>query len=566
MKKLKEVLNRLDGKSYGGYKEIRGRYDFIDYTFEILRVQGDPFASPSLFSVEIKLLKYGYSKNYYDNPSKKAAFEDYILRKLNKLILKLGKRSGSGKSGQLNILSPKQEILKRSAVEIIDDTLIVKFYGGLPANGRRIASKFAITMIFNEIPKISKELKTLNIGFEELQQHIKTNLKSDSIRRAIKKENLIVFIENNSNLARMSSIDDRVLKDGISFKTPKSLEVTLHLDNGDIVNGMGIQKGITVITGGGFHGKSTLLTAIEKGVYNHIPGDGREGVITDRDTVKIRAEDGRWINGLDISNFINNLPHKKDTHNFTTANASGSTSQAANIMEALELGATTLLIDEDTTATNFMVRDRKIQELISHKKEPITPFIERIESMKKNNISVIIVVGGLGDYFSMADRVIMLDEYNLIDVTEKAKIISEKFENSNVKGVTKKFNIPLRRIDSQKTKKLFTSDRCKVKTRELDELLIDKESIDIRHLEQYVENGQVTFTGEIIRKIFTMSKYETFKERLDNLQVEIDKNNLSKLLKSNSGSLVEARKYEIAGAITRLRKDIFEKNCKEQKK
>jgi len=559
MKKLKEMLNKLDGKSYGGYKEIRGRYDFLDYTLEILRVQGDPFASPSLFSVEIKLLKYGYSKDYYDNPSKKVAFEDYILRKTNKSISKLGKKSGSGKSGQLNILSPKQEILKRSAVEIIDDTLIIKFYGGLPANGRRIASRGAIEMIFNEMPKISKELKIPRVNLDKLQQHIKTNLKSDSIRRAIKKENLIVFIENNSKLARTSSIDDRVLKDGIPFNSPTSLEVTLHIDNDDTVTGMGISKGITVITGGGFHGKSTLLTAIEKGVYNHISGDGREGVITDRDTVKIRAEDGRWIDGLDISNFINNLPHKKDTHNFTTANASGSTSQAANIMEALELGATTLLIDEDTTATNFMVRDRKIQELIPHKKEPITPFIERIESMKDKDISVIIVVGGLGDYFSMADRIIMLDEYNLLDVTEKAKIISDKFENSNVRGVTEKFNIPFRKLDPQKTNKIFISDRCKIKTRGLDELLVDKENIDIRHLEQYVENGQVTFTGEIIQKIFTQGKYETFKDRLKNIQTEIDENNLSELLKNNSGSLVEARNYEIAGAITRLRKDIFKK-------
>lgn len=559
MKKLKETLNKLDGKSYGSYKEIKGAYNFVDYTFEILRVQGDPFASPSLFSVRINLLKYGYSKDNYDNLSKKTAFEDYVLRKLNKLIFKLGKKSGSGKSGQLNILSPKQEILKRSAVEIIGDTLVVKFYGGLPANGRRIASKKAFTMIFNEIPKISKELEVVNLDLKKLQQQIKTNLKSDSIRRAIEKENLIVFIENNSNLARISSIDDRVFKNGVLFKSPKSLEVTLNLDNGEVVTGMGIPKGVTVITGGGFHGKSTLLTAIEKGVYNHIPGDGRESVITDKDTVKIRAEDGRWIGGLDISNFINNLPHKKDTFNFTTENASGSTSQAANIMEALELGATTLLIDEDTTATNFMVRDRKIQELISHKKEPITPFIERVESMKREGISVIIVVGGLGDYFSMADRVIMLDEYNLIDVTEKAKVIDNKFKNLNTRNDTKTFNIPSRVLNIKKTNKLFPTDRCKVKARGLDELLIDRENINLRYLEQYVENGQVIFTGEVIRKIFTQSKNETFKEKLEELQVGIDENNLSNLLKNNSGSLVEARKYEIASAITRLRKYIFEK-------
>ena len=101
---------------------------------------------------------------------------------------------------------------------------------------------------------------------------------------------------------------------------------------------MGIRKGITLIVGGGYHGKSTLLKALEAGVYNHIAGDGREFVITDDTAFKLRAEDGRSITGVDISPFIKNLPNKKDTVHFSTEDASGSTSQAANLMEALESG------------------------------------------------------------------------------------------------------------------------------------------------------------------------------------------------------------------------------------
>ncbi len=555
--KLRDDLEKLDGKNYGSYKALKGNYKFKNYIFNILKVQGDPFASPSLFSLEINLPQYKIAKEFYDNSSKKVAFEDYVLRKLNKLFYRLGKRTGSGKSGELNILSPNQEILKRSAVEIKKDILTIKFYGGLPANGRRINSKGAINMIFLEIPKIAKEIEIENLDLDKLKQHIKTNEKSDAIRRVLVEKNLIAFVENGSNLARKSSVDNKKLEGCIPFSSPKSLELQLDLDIGESVIGMGIPKGITIVTGGGFHGKSTFLSAIEKGVYNHIPNDGREGVITDFNSVKIRAEDGRWVGKTNISNFINNLPHKKNTENFSTENASGSVSQATNIIEAIELGATTLLIDEDTTATNFMVRDRKIQELITHDKEPITPFIERIESLKKKEISAIIVVGGLGDYFSKADYVLMLDEYKIKDVTKKAKKISKQFENSNIKDDNKEFEIIKRNLDPSKTSKVFPREFTKIKSRGIDELLIDKNNINLRYLEQLVENGQVPFIGESIKKILESPNNTQLAEILLNFQREINNKNISELLKSNSGNLVETRKYEIGGAIMRIRKDLF---------
>ena len=180
-------------------------------------------------------------------------------------------------------------------------------------------------------------------------------------------------------LPRRSGVDDRPLEGGgvVPFRSPESLRVVLQAPNAGSVPGMGVPVGVTLVVGGGFHGKSTLLRALEAGVYNHRPGDGRERVVSDPDTVKVRAEDGRAVAGVDISAFIDGLPLGQDTHHFTTPNASGSTSQAATIVEALESGAHALLVDEDTSATNFMLRDRRMQSLVPKDAEPITPFQPR---------------------------------------------------------------------------------------------------------------------------------------------------------------------------------------------
>lgn len=139
------------------------------------------------------------------------------------------------------------------------------------------------------------------------------------------------------------------------------MEISIDLPFGNSIRGMGIPEGVTLIIGGGYHGKSTLLQALEQGVYNHVKGDGREYVITRADALKLRAEDGRAVSHLDLSLFIHDLPNGKDTHCFSTEDASGSTSQAAGVLEGMEAETSCFLIDEDTSATNFLVRDAFMQ-------------------------------------------------------------------------------------------------------------------------------------------------------------------------------------------------------------
>lgn len=555
IKKLEGKINKIDGKSYGGYKELKGRYRFPNLILELVRVQGDPFASPTLFSIEIDLKEgneFKIKKEDYSTITRKTTLEDHILRKLERGIYKNSRKMGSGKSGQLSILRAGQKVLKRSAVEIIEDTLYIRFYGGLPANGRRINGRGAKEMLLRSIPQLGSLVKIQEEERKLLLSRIKTMEKAQEIREKLREGGYITFIENQSELARKSSVDERKLEGCEKFQSPKTLEVTFTLSTGEKISGMGIKKGITVITGGGFHGKSTLLSAIEAGVYNHIKGDGREGVITEYNSVKIRAEDGRWIENCDISNYINNLPLGKSTTEFTTENASGSVSQAANIVEALEFGGTTLLIDEDTTATNFMIRDKVIQKLIKKEKEPITPFIDRLENMKKNGISAIIVVGGLGEYFKKADTILMLDEYKVRDLTEKAKEIvgTLKNENEDSKEI---FKISKRRLEKKNLKKLIYKGYPKIKNNGLDELIIDKNIVNLRYIEQLVEEGQVRLIGELIMKKVEEVEGDELGEILDQLERELREKNISELLGTKAGNLVEARKYEIGSAITRIR-------------
>src|SRR5699024_7822594 len=262
---------------------------------------------------------------------------------------------------------------------------------------------------------------------KEIENAVQLADQQEAIRAEMRKNDWVSFVANGSILPRGSGISNRPLKDAVPFQSPTENEVTIEIPHQTApIKGMAVEKGITLIVGGGYHGKSTILEAIECGVYSHTKGDGREYVLTDPDAVKIRAEDGRQITGVNISPFINNLPHKQDTTYFSTENASGSTSQAANVMEALEGGASTLLIDEDTSATNFMIRDHRIEQIVMRDKEPITPFLDRIGVLRDElGIATILVMGGSGAYFSVADNVIMMDEYVPGNVTEKAEEIME---------------------------------------------------------------------------------------------------------------------------------------------
>ena len=426
---LKRLLTSIDHKSYPAYKDVRGAYDFNTYILSIDHVQGDPFASPSKVSVQVRHAKAGFPAELFDTPWKKTALEDYLLRCFSREIGRLSfKAKGSGKSGLIATSRPGQEVLSRTACEIGRNEITARFEVGFPAFGRTINSGELIRIFFDFLPGCVENVffyRRQNTA--EIKKRITLADDQQFIRNELKRLDLVSFVADGSILPRETGVSDRPMKGSVAFHSPDSLRITLNLPGHGPISGMAIHRGITLIVGGGYHGKSTLLKALESGVYNHIPGDGREYVITDETAVKLRAEDGRSINHVDISLFIRDLPNKKDTTCFSTADASGSTSQAAAVIESIEAGTRAFLIDEDTSATNFMLRDDLMQRIVSRDKEPITPFIERARDLyKQAGISTVLVAGSSGAYFFIADTIIQMDAYRPFDITEMVKNACEQ--------------------------------------------------------------------------------------------------------------------------------------------
>lgn len=557
---LENILTRIDGKGYKAYKDIEGSFDYGTFILHVDHVQGDPFAAPSRLRVHVPLSRAGFPVSLFEPRVKRIAFQDFIARQFESIQQKVTKGyRGTGKSGLIHIDCGKQEILERSAVSIDGQGAEVRFTVGLPADGRKILGKEAMVIFFQEIPPIVEQSLTYPYYDPSVvKMHVEVVEDQEAIRGQLEEKGLVAFIGDMSILPRRSGVDDRPLTQNVvPFYYPSELEVEVILPNRGRTKGMGIPKGVTLIVGGGFHGKTTLLNAIERGVYPHIPGDGREYVVTLPSAVKIRAEDGRSIEKVDISPFINHLPQGKDTVKFSTENASGSTSQAANIMEALEMGAKLLLIDEDTSATNFMVRDERMQELVTKDKEPITPFVDKVKQLYRDlGVSTILVMGGSGDYFDIADTVIMMDNYQSRFVTTRAKEIALKHVSKRIDEGGSNFGKITAR---QPLVKSFDASRgrrdVKIDAKGMRTILYGSTAIDLSYLEQLVDPSQTRCIGSVIHYYSEhyLEKTKYLGEGLTKVMEDVSKKGFDMLLPQKAGNLAMPRIYEVAGAINRMR-------------
>jgi len=554
---LRNILRKINGKGYKAYRELKGTYQFEDFTLTFDTIQSDPFATPSRIRIRLPRERAQFPEDTFKNQSRSVALRDYITRVFYRKSLSRTRRRGTGTSGLIAIDQPGQEILERSSVVVNHDFIEARVSIGLPAEGRRVNSHHAGEMLFRDIPAIVNESMLFeSLDRAELYRHIKTSEDADYLRNSLRELGLVAFVADGSSLPRKSGVDQRPLEDAIEFESPPSLSIEIDLPNRGKIRGMGIPEGVTLIVGGGFHGKSTLLDAIKLGIYNHIPGDGREFVVSLAETVMIRAEDGRRVEAVDISPFIKDLPFGKSTTSFCTDNASGSTSQAANIMEAIEVGSKLLLIDEDTSATNFMIRDHRMQELINKEDEPITPFIDKVRQLYTDlGVSSIIVIGGSGDYFDVADRVICMKEYHALDCTDRARGIAEKYRKERTPEGGERFGsitarLPLREsFDPSRGKR-----DVKVSSKGLLSILFGREMIDLSAVEQLVSVSQTRAIADaIVHAMRYMDGRKTLKEVVELVIKEISAQGLDTLSPIPRGDYALFRPHELSAAINRLR-------------
>ncbi len=565
---------RIDGRGYKAYKDIRGAYRATTHSLHIDHVQGDPFAEPSKLRVRVPQQVAAIPKGLHSNRVRRIALQDVLTREFADVVQRTRSRSrGSGKSGLILVDTGRQEVLERTSCLVTEGFVEIRLQVGLPAAGRSVLGREAERLLTEVLLQlVEQSLLWANLPQGDIARFVDCVENQEHVRAQLAEMNAVAFVADGSNLPRADGVSDRPMAVDRStlFGSPKSLRVMMPLlheidwDGHRVssLSGMAIPAGVTLIVGGGYHGKSTLLKAIERGVYPHVPGDGREYVVTRGDAVKIRAEDGRRVERTDISAFINNLPQKRSTLSFCSDDASGSTSQAANITEALESGSRLLLLDEDTCATNFMMRDARMQELVRREQEPITPFVDRVREMyNAARMSTVLVMGGCGDYFDAADTVIQMTEFVPADVTEKAKCIAAQHATGRCVEAVTPWGLGSRRVPLRSG---FDASRgrrdVKIQTRGPDKIVFGRHDIDLRAVEQIVDPSQ---TGAIAMAIHYASQHLVDDERslpdiLDRLEDILTHEGLDVLDPwcrdgEHPGNLARFRRYELAAAMNRLR-------------
>eukprot|EP01054_Gregarina_sp_Poly1_P003692 Gregarina_sp_Poly_1__3691@NODE_208_length_11377_cov_32_000884_g185_i0_p3_GENE_NODE_208_length_11377_cov_32_000884_g185_i0NODE_208_length_11377_cov_32_000884_g185_i0_p3_ORF_typecomplete_len639_score73_54ABC_ATPase/PF09818_9/1e153AAA_23/PF13476_6/1_1e04AAA_23/PF13476_6/0_00012AAA_29/PF13555_6/0_0068AAA_27/PF13514_6/0_45_NODE_208_length_11377_cov_32_000884_g185_i044196335 len=523
---LDEALLNLEGASYQGYRTLQNKTftvpvprasGYVSVTFD--RIQGDSFAPPSHLRFRVPV---SVDPKWRSTETHVTAVQDFLTRRLNThLEIPFSTRRGVGswhapKGGKFTVYTPGQNVLDRSTVILAPDWIEARVRFGLPARGRTIEGRRCADLLCRQAIPLMYSVLNLNLlnghDQQDLERYVQNIENQECLRNHLKSANLVAFVPNGASLPRRSGFEDTPLRlannqseeyDSSSefgttddlpashsrlvlFESPPSLRVTLPLADGSTISGMGIPPGVTILTGGGFNGKTTLLEALQFGIYNKVPKDGREFVSTVPNTAKIQAEGGRRVSRLDISAFIRELPLGIDVRHFSTENASGSTSQAANIVEAVEAGAELLLIDEDTSATNLLQRDEVMNLVVSREMEPICSFLSLVRSLYEDRgVSTIIVVGSCGAFFHVADRVIQMHSYRPYDITAKAKAIVQRIPS----------HIPQNRFPMKLPRRIIDQAPLLVppKARWVRKILTRGSMVllPVHYLDQIVEEGQL---------------------------------------------------------------------------
>ncbi len=577
---LAAQIDRIDGRGYKAYRDIEGAWRYREFTLFVDHVQADPFAAPSKLRIRLERDQITLPDQALANRVRITATASWLARAFRKAIGDINPkpRSGSGKSGLITIDAGGAEVLERTSVVFEETFIEARIEMGLPANGRRVLGRAASELLIDVLPRIvaSAWIDRSEADRREFETFVDCIENQEVVREALVDRGLIAFVGDGAILPRESGASERPMRreESRPFVVPEAFRVEIEVPHanagapGQRWRGMGVPRGVVLLVGGGYHGKSTLLRAIERSVSPHVPGDGRETVVSDPALVKIRAEDGRSIRGVDIQGFIDHLPalpggsELRTTRAFSSSDASGSTSQAANIAEAIEAGASGLLLDEDTSATNFMVRDAKMQALIAPPDEPITPFLDRVrELFDRFGISTLLVMGGSGDYFAVADAIIEMKDYHPRDVTARAKEIAASdpvSENPNPRSALRR---PEDRLPDPSSFDARRGRRdTKISTRGCDEIVYGTTEIDLRGVEQLFDASQTRAVAAAIHHAATtiMNEKKTLAATLDELDAFFDRQGLDPLDPfhrpgQHPGSLARPRRFEIAAAINRMR-------------
>lgn len=557
LKNLQKLLESIDGEQRGSYKKITGDYDYGDFNLKVDFVPDDPTKYPARLRVRVPLKNAKFPKDVFNTKSREIAARDFLARSFGIQAARCSMKIPGGSGGRISIDRPGQEILETSAIVVGKEILEARFTIELPLERGKIPGPKAFDLFVKRIPVIvRRNLFYEDVDGDRLADWLETAEDADALRNELGDRGLVAFIADGSILQEDNRRGSRDTDDRVTFETPDELAVEFELPNRGRVRGMGIPAGITIIIGGGSQGKSTLLTALALGVYNHIPGDGRELIVTVPDAAGIRAEEGRHIKRVDISPFVKGVLKGGDTVSFSTEYASALESQAANIMEALEIGTSLILIDEDTSAANLMLRDARMQALIPKEEEPVTPLIDILPVLRDElNVSTVMVVSGCGDYFDCADTVIAMKSFQPAAVTAEAKKIALKHPGGRTREFNGRFSLPAGRSPLPHSLESFKKKQTqKNRPRGKGYVQYGDEFIDFTKIVQLASSSQARGIARGLALVYRlMDGSKSLSEAVDKVIKRVDTVGLDTLSNRCMGDLAGFRAHELAVAVNRLK-------------
>lgn len=546
---FKNILQGIDGNDYKSYESIEGEYLFNDYTLYVDHIQVHPSACRSNIRVKMPQNVALFPSDTYSNRSREIALRDFITRRFYYLI------QISGMSEFIFIDSPGQEILERTTAFVDQYFVEIRFAINLPSANKLVEGNLAQDIFFDKLPSIiNNSIVFENLDNDSLYKHIKTSEDADFLRNELENLRLIAFIAENSILPRQSDTNSLPMEsEAVPFISPDTLKMDVELPNKGQITGMGLLRGITLIVGEDGHGKTTLLNAVGHGIYNHIPGDGREYVVSNPNSVIVRAEHGRSIQNINISPFIKNLISEQSTDSFSIDKAESVVSQVANVIESIEVGADVLLIDEGTSANNFLYYNYNSRGTVSEQHEDITSFIDKARSLyNEYMVSSILAMEQAENHFGIADYVIQMSEFKALDVTEKAKEIAQK--NNDPNKINGHFGIIRDRIPLLDLSSIKTKEDIDATANEISCIEFESDIIDLNSIEQLVTVSQIKAIREAIEYAKRyMDGKKSFRQVTSLVMLDIGRSGLDILNQKLLSNYAEFRKIELAAVINRLK-------------
>ena len=554
-----ELLGEIDGRDFAEYNRIIGDYDFARYILKVTRIPSEADDAGTLFVVRVPSGVAGFPPNLYTTAIRRTALEDLLVRKVAEAIARTAAYDDQGISRRrMFVATPGQKILPRSALVISEDFIEARLTVNLPARRGRILGEEARHVFFEELPAVvNAALVFCNLEETEVNQFVDLMEDADAIRQTLPTRGLVGFIGEGAFLIRQDNSDKPDYDRDVPFIVPDELLVDMDVPNKGRIRGLGIPTGITVVLGDAYSGRTELMKALAAGIYNHVPGDGREYVISMPDTVYVAAEDRRSVQRVDISAFVRQNPAGRDVRQYTTTHADPCAAQAAAVAEAMEVGARALIFDESDSNSGFLCQDSRLQGLATGTEPRLIPLSVCARQMV-DDLGISIVVAGassVSEFIPFADTVLRVDDYQVVDVTREAKQLA--VQPSELKPDTQAL---ARLVEHSRWVVPSSLDPSSgrhdavVGAESLTKLRFGNHVIDLTAVAQLADVNQTETIGLILyyAKNRYMDEGRPIRELLDLVDRDLSTEGLECLTRELRGDLARPRRYEIAAALNRL--------------